>query len=108
MTVQFCDPPRRGQTGDLPWGEIDTILRGRPGERARIDFYPSASPASTTVNRIKKGRTGLDPEDFEARSARFIAEATATSSAPVVRFGVWVRYIGPAESVDGIPEATDG
>ncbi len=88
--VVFCDPPRRGHVDDLPWLDIADALLARPGEWARVAQTPKPSPSSTLVSLVKKGRTPLVADDYEARSARYVEDGHD-------RWGVWLRYVGPVE-----------
>lgn len=87
--LEFIDPPRRGNLDQYDWDDVAHLLFDNPDEWARLDLFDTANPAATLASNIRRGRTPLDPDEHEVRSAK------VTHPGEPDQWGTWVRYVGP-------------
>ena len=78
------DAPRTNTRNDALWVAVKEVLKGNPGEFARVKVYPSATSAGQKANGINNGRDKKFP--VAEWAARYEADRTADSSTLYLAF----------------------
>lgn len=87
--VVWEDPPaaRTGTNKRFLTADQEAQLRAHPKRWARIRTYDKPATATALAYSVKKGKSALDPAEWEATSRRLPEGGSA----------LWLRYLGPAK-----------